>query len=207
MTLFEIFFSLVIVLFSIIIHEIAHGSVALAFGDMTAKDSGRLSLNPLKHFDFFGFILLPLLTYIILGFPIGSAKPVPINPSNFRNRKVGEVSVALAGPFTNLLIGTIFALPIRFLSSSSSLSMPFSFVSFFNFLLGIFNLIPIPPLDGSHILLIFFPENWIQLKIFLQQFGFIILILLIFYGGGFILNWVAILAQYLFKFLSGMTFL
>jgi Zn-dependent protease len=206
MTILEIIFVLIIVLFSAIIHEIAHGSVALAFGDPTARDAGRLSLNPLRHFDFFGFILLPLVSYIIFGFPLGSAKPVPVNPLNFRNRKWGELAVATAGSFTNLLLGITFALFIRFFSLPLNLLAPFSFISFFNFLLGIFNLVPIPPLDGSHIVFLFFPEKWIQIKIFLQQFGFIILISLIYFTNGRILDWVAILAQYLFKLLSGIVF-
>lgn len=205
-TLIFPFFSLVVLLFSIIIHEVAHGSVALAFGDTTARDAGRLSLNPVKHFDVFGFLILPLITYYILGFPLGSAKPVPINPSNFRNRKWGEMAVAVAGSFTNLLLGIIFSLIIRFFPTSSSLSAAFSYIAFLNFLLGVFNLIPIPPLDGSHLLLIFFPESWTIIKIYLQQLGLIILISLIYITNGHILDWVFSLVQFIFKLFSGTSF-
>jgi len=200
-------FYLVVLLFSIIIHEIAHGSVALAFGDTTARDSGRLSLNPVKHFDIFGFVILPFVTYYILGFPLGSAKPVPINPSNFRNKKWGEIAVSVAGSFTNLLLGIIFSLIVRFFPLSPNLSSTFSYIAFLNFLLGIFNLIPIPPLDGSHLIFIFFPENWTIIKIYLQQLGLIILISLIYVTNGHILDWVLSLVQFIFKFFSGITFL
>ena len=204
--IFATIFYLVVLLFSIIIHEVAHGSVALAFGDTTARDADRLSLNPVKHFDVFGFLILPLLTYFIFGFPLGSAKPVPINPSNFRNRKWGEVMVAVAGSFTNLLMGIIFSLIVRFFSLPLSLSTAFSYIAVLNFMLGVFNLIPIPPLDGSHLIFIFFPENWTIIKIYLQQFGLIILILLIIVTQGRILDLILNLVQFIFKFFSGITF-
>jgi len=205
-TLIYLIFSLVVLIFSVIIHEIAHGSVALTLGDPTAKDAGRLSLNPLKHLDPFGSVILPIITYFIFGFPLGSAKPVPINSSNFRNKKWGEIAVSLAGSFTNLLLGIIFSLIVRFFPLSPSLSSAFSYIAFLNFLLGVFNLIPIPPLDGSHLILIFFPENWTIVKIYLQQFGLIILISLIYVTNGHILDWVLSLVQFIFKFFSGVFF-
>ena len=199
-------FYLLVLLFSIIIHEVAHGSVALFFGDTTARDRGRLSLNPVKHFDVFGFVILPFVTYYILGFPLGSAKPVPINSSNFRNKKWGEIAVSVAGSFTNLLLGIIFSLIVRFFPLPPNLSSAFSYIAFLNFILGVFNLIPIPPLDGSHLIFIFFPENWTIIKIYLQQLGLIILISLIYITHGRILDWVLILVQFIFKFFSGISF-
>jgi Zn-dependent protease len=195
-------FSLIVVLFSVIIHEVAHGSVASYLGDQTAKYSGRLTLNPIKHLDFFGSIILPL-SLAILGLPvIAWAKPVPVNPYNFRDQRWGELKVSLAGPASNFLIATIFALILRFFSLPNSFVDFFSLISIYNFLLGTFNLIPIPPLDGSWILFSFFPRSLAKVKLFLQQYGMFILIFLIFFiSSG--LNWVFLGAQALFHLISG----
>lgn len=195
-------FSLIVLLFLVIIHEIAHGSVANYLGDATAKHSGRLTLNPIKHLDPVGSILLPLFL-AILGAPvIGWAKPVPINPYNFRDQKWGELKVSLAGPASNFLIAIIFALIIRFLPLSNSLLTLFGIISIYNFLLGIFNLIPVPPLDGSWILFSFFPRGLAKVKLFLQQYGMFILIFLIFFiQSG--LSWVFSGASALFRLISG----
>src|SRR3989304_1848333 len=104
----EIIFFLIVLLFSVILHEIAHGSVALYLGDPTAKMAGRLTLNPIKHLDPVGSILLPLILIITTGKGIGWAKPVPINPTNFRDQKWGELKVSLAGPLANILLALIF---------------------------------------------------------------------------------------------------
>ncbi len=179
-----IIFALIVLLFSIIIHEIAHGSVAYSLGDPTAKYAGRLTLNPLKHLDPFGSVILPLLLFII-GSPIlfGYAKPVPINPYNFRDQKWGALKVAIAGPAANFLIAIIFGLSVRFINLPEQLASFFVLITFYNVLLGLFNLVPIPPLDGSHILFTFLPEKWANIKIFLQRYGFFILIFFIFFGG------------------------
>ena len=195
-------FSLIVLLFSIVIHEVAHGSVAYSLGDPTAKYSDRLTLNPLKHLDPFGSVILPLIMLISTGGrgPIfGWAKPVPINPYNFRDQKWGELKVSLAGPATNFLIGIIFGLFIRFFSLTEPLFTLFSFISVYNFLLAVFNLVPIPPLDGSHILFSFLPESLSRIKIFLQQYGLFLLLLLLFFG----LNWVYYIVQILFFFVTG----
>jgi len=183
----EIIFILLVLFFSIVIHEIAHGSVALHLGDQTAKQAGRLTLNPIKHIDPMGTIFIPLiLLFFTLGKGpiIGWAKPVPINPFNFRDQKWGTLKVAIAGPSTNFLLGIIFALAIRFLVLPEPLLMFFSVIVIYNFAWAIFNLIPIPPLDGSHILFSFFPEKFIKIKLFLQQYGLFIFIFFIFFGGG-----------------------
>ena len=112
-------FSLVVLLFSVIIHELAHGSVAYSLGDPTAKYAGRLTLNPLKHLDLFGSIILPLLLFIAGSpFLFGWAKPVPINPYNFTDKKYGEIKVSVAGPASNLSIAIVFGLILRFIPNA-----------------------------------------------------------------------------------------
>lgn len=202
-----IIFSLIILLFSIVIHEVAHGSVAYHLGDPTAKYAGRLTLNPLKHLDPFGSVLLPLLLVIINSpFLIGWAKPVPINPYNFRDQKWGTLKVSIAGPAANLFLALFFGLLLRvFLHFSilSSFYPIFSFIVFINLLLAIFNLLPVPPLDGSHILFAFLPERWRDVKIFLQQYGLFILIFVIFFGLGWIFKIVGIL----YSLITGQSFI
>jgi Zn-dependent protease len=180
-------FSLIVLFFSIMVHEIAHGSVALFLGDTTAKRAGRLTLNPLKHIDVFGSIILPLLL-IISRSPvlIGWAKPVPINPYNFRDQKWGTLKVAIAGPLMNFAIAIFFGVLLRFLNLPQVFSELLAVIMFYNFLWGLFNLIPIPPLDGSHIIFSFFPPTpqWMGLRAFLNQYGLVLLIFFIFLGMG-----------------------
>ena len=212
----ETIFVLIILLFSIIIHEIAHGSIANLLGDPTAKLAGRLTLNPSKHLDIFGSIILPLLFlffYALAGTTgpiVGWAKPVPINPHNFRDKKWGTLKVSIAGPAVNFLIAIIFGLLIRFfgLFSFNSLGVfifLFSRIAIYNFLWGIFNLVPIPPLDGSHILFRFFPEKWNNVKFFLHQYSVFLLIFLIFILPG--LYWIFFGAAVLYYFVSGQPFI
>jgi Zn-dependent protease len=198
----EIIFVLVILFFSIVIHEIAHGSVALSLGDPTAKNEGRLTLNPLKHIDFFGTILFPLFLLLATngrGPIFGWAKPVPINPYNFRDQKWGVLKVAIAGPAMNFLIALIFGLAIRFLSLPQSLLIFFSIITVYNFAWGIFNLVPIPPLDGAHILFTLLPERFSNLKFFIQQYSLFILIFFLLFG----LNGIFLGAKFLYFLVSG----
>jgi len=184
-------FILIILLFSIVIHEIAHGSVAYYLGDPTAKEAGRLTLNPIKHLDPFGSVILPVLLLLLTqgrGPVFGWAKPVPINPYNFKDRKWGSLKVSIAGPSVNFLIAIIFGLLIRFIALPEAVFHLFSIIVFYNFLWGLFNLVPVPPLDGSHILFTFLPDKWSKAKIAFQQYGFIILVLLIFFGLGFLVQ-------------------
>jgi Zn-dependent protease len=209
-----VIFSLIVLLFSVIIHELAHGYVAYSLGDPTAKYEGRLTLNPLKHLDPFGSVILPLLLLLATGGqgPIfGWAKPVPINPYNFKDQKWGTLKVSIAGPATNFGIAIIFGLFIRFLyllpaqavMQIAPLIQLLSIVVFYNFLWGIFNLVPIPPLDGSWILFRFLPQNWEKVKVFFQQYGLFILIFFIFFGG---LAGLSILAQLLYNLVAGAPF-
>jgi Zn-dependent protease len=177
-------FTLVVLLLSIVIHEVAHGSVALRLGDATAKYAGRLTLNPLKHIDPFGTILLPLLLVVMRSpIVIGWAKPVPINPYNLRDPKWGMLKVSIAGPGANFLIAIIFGLIIRFFVLPEALAVLFSIIVLYNFAWGLFNLIPIPPFDGSHILFTFLSDRYSHLKLFLHQYGLFIFLFFLFLGG------------------------
>jgi len=180
----SIIFILIVLLFSIVLHEIAHGSMALRLGDPTAKYAGRLTLNPIKHIDLFGTIILPLLL-IVIGSPLiaGWAKPVPINPFNLRDPKWGMLKVALAGPAANFLVAIIFGLAIRFIALPVALIDFFSIIVLLNFVLGLFNLIPIPPFDGSHILFTFLSDRFNYLKLFLHQYGLFIFLFFWLLGG------------------------
>lgn len=196
-------FTLIVLLFSMIIHEIAHGSVALHLGDQTAKYAGRLTLNPLKHIDPFGSVLLPIALFIITlgrGPIFGWAIPVPINPLNFRDQKWGTLKVSIAGPAVNFLIAIIFGLFIRFLALPEIVFNLFGIICIYNFAWGIFNLVPIPPLDGSHIVFTFLGNRFSGFKLFLQRYGFFVLIFLLFSG---FLNFVFLGARVLFYLVCG----
>ena len=173
----------VVLLFSIIVHEVAHGYVALINGDPTAKFSGRLTLNPLPHIDLIGSIVLPLLLLVTkAGVIFGWAKPVPVNPLNFRDLRWGEIAVSAAGPLSNLALAVVFAFLLKSgLGGVGLMKMAFYGVSI-NIFLALFNLIPIPPLDGSHLLAAVLPPPLARSYQSLEPFGFI-LILVLFYSG------------------------
>ena len=181
-------FGVAIIILSIIFHEVAHGYVANALGDPTARLSGRLTLNPLPHIDPIGSLLVPgILVLSGTSFLIGWAKPVPYNPDNLRGGKWGEALVAFAGPGTNLLIATVFALIVRLFDASlSPLILNIAFVAILgNLGLALINLIPIPPIDGSKILRAFLPYRAAiafgrieQLTYALGPFGLIAVLLL-----------------------------
>lgn len=196
-------FIILILVLSVVIHEVAHGSVANSLGDPTAKYAGRLTLNPLKHLDPFGSVILPLLLVMTKApVVIGWAKPVPINPYNFTDQKYGRLKVSLAGPAANLLLALIFGIASRFVPLAMEVKSEvvasifysgqmmvgfweqifffFLAITFVNILLGLFNLIPIPPLDGSHILFTFFPSLEIKMTRAYAKIGFLGTILLLF---------------------------
>ncbi len=201
-------FLLVILIFSAVIHEVSHGTAANYLGDSTAKYAGRLTLNPLKHLDFFGSFLLPLLMLIATrgqGPIFGWAKPVPINPYNLRDQKYGSAKVAAAGPGANFAIALFFGLALRFfpaISAVPGLDLMFSYIVYINLLLAIFNLLPLPPLDGSHVLFTFLPPGSENIKMFLNQFGLFILLFVIF----FLFNWVALFINLIFALITGFSF-
>jgi len=183
--IFIIIFSIIALIFSVVIHEIAHGAVANSLGDPTAKFAGRLTINPLKHLDLFGSFLLPLLLYYATkgAFVFGMAKPVPINPFNFRDQRFGQAKVAVAGVAANFALAIVFGTILRFLpdQSGAGFYMLIQQVVLINLWLAIFNLIPIPPLDGSHILFTFLPRSQEDFKIFLQRYGFVFLLFFMFF--------------------------
>jgi Zn-dependent protease len=173
----------VVLLFSVIVHEVAHGYVALLNGDPTARILGRITLNPVPHIDMMGTIILPLLLLMShAGILFGWAKPVPVNPLNYRNYRWGEFAVSAAGPVSNLVLAAIFSVVLRLGLENPGLMQLAYFGVSINIFLALFNLIPIPPLDGSHILALFLPRELARLYDYLQPVGFV-LILLLFYTG------------------------
>lgn len=182
-------FQLIILVFSAVIHEIAHGFQAEKLGDPTARLSGRLTINPLKHLDFFGSAILPISLYFLSGgsFVFGWAKPVPYNPMNLKNPKTDTGKIAIAGPTANLVVAGIFGFILKIflaLDFLPAIRPLFALIIYVNVLLAVFNLIPIPPLDGSKVLFSLLPltETNRRLMIFLEQYGFIFLMLFIFFG-------------------------
>ncbi len=191
-------------LFSITCHEVSHGYVAYKLGDPTARDAGRLTLNPLKHLDPLG-----LLVFVVTRF-IGWAKPVPVNPWNFKNPRKDMIWVSVAGPGTNFLLAILLAVPFRVMTSLDPL-LPSYLVAFLNFgklpplqsgqvlyvpiflmlgagiiinvALGFFNLIPIPPLDGSKIVAGVLPPSWAQTYYRVEPYGLVILVIFLLFGG------------------------
>ncbi len=172
---------------SVVIHEVSHGFVALRFGDRTALYAGRLTLNPLKHLDIFGSIILPAFLVLTHSpFLFGWAKPVPYNPNNLTDRKWGTIAVASAGVLANLFIALFFGLILRF-SINSAVSVSFvsvmSEIVLVNIGLAIFNLVPIPPLDGSKILFSFLPSSLYGVISFLEQYSLVlVLVFIIFFA-------------------------
>jgi len=208
-------FFLIVLLFSVIIHELAHGYTAFSLGDPTAKYAGRLTINPLKHLDLFGSIILPLVfllfSFLPGGQPIifGWAKPVPVNPYNFRDKRWGGLKVALSGPASNFGIAIVFGLFIRIIDITGTLGLflplaqLFGVIIYLNILLGIFNLVPLPPLDGSWVLFSFFPHRAQRIRIFLQQYGLLILISVLLFGG---FEWLYVIINWIFSLITGISF-
>ena len=179
-------FSLAVIIISIVIHELSHGYTAYFLGDPTAKYAGRLTLNPLKHMELFGSVIVPIITFFLGGIVFGWAKPVPFNPYNLHTKKWGEAIVAVAGPLSNLAIAIVFGIvariigPIAF-SSSSLYIIPLIILT--NITLAVFNLIPLPPLDGSKILFSVFPEGALRLRGTFERYGIFVIILFILFAG------------------------
>lgn len=175
------------VIFAITVHEAAHGYAARYFGDMTAYQAGRITLNPIKHIDLFGTIILPALTVALGGILFGWAKPVPVNFSRLRNPKKDMLWVAAAGPASNFVMAIIWVLVIKFADLAPAMFMePLVLMAkagiIINVILMVLNLLPLPPLDGGRIAVSLLPERLARPFSQLERYGFIILIVLLFTG-------------------------
>jgi Zn-dependent protease len=191
-----------VLLFSMVAHEYAHGYAALRQGDTTAYQLGRLTWNPIKHIDPFMTILVPVMMALAGGPILGGAKPVPVNPRNYRNFKRGDIIVSLAGIATNLVLALLCALLIVPLglvgrsvapaaTSLSVLQVMLSYGIWINLVLAIFNLLPIPPLDGSHVMKYLLPPALSLRYQQLGRYGFFLLIALLWFGGPLISTWLS----------------
>jgi Zn-dependent protease len=174
--------SIAILILSVVVHEVSHGYMADRLGDPTARLQGRLTLNPVKHLDPVGSVLVPLITSLA-GFTFGWAKPVPYNPYNLKNKRSGEFLIAAAGPLSNLAIALIFGTIIRLVVAGEM--TPFiqiaSYIVIINIVLAIFNLISIPPLDGSKLLFSFLPNQYGRVRMMLEAYAPILIIIVIFF--------------------------
>lgn len=183
MNILPFIFFFIILLFSAIIHEYAHGWMADQLGDPTARMSGRLTMNPIAHIDPMGTIMVPILLALASGgrFLFAWAKPVPYNPYNLKDPEMDAAKIAFAGPASNLIVALIFGLLMRILPLNN-LTLFFGIIVYINILLAVFNLVPIPPLDGSKLLFAVLPQSAKELKFFLSKYGYFILLFFIFWG-------------------------
>lgn len=184
---------------SVVVHELAHGLAARHYGDHTAEYEGRLTLNPIKHLDPIGSILVPLILFFTnAGVVFGWAKPVPYNPYNLRPGRWSEAAVAAAGPASNLIIASTFAILFRFGLGAgfgdAFLHITALIVSI-NLLLMIFNLMPIPPLDGSKLLFALFPDNIYKFRNFFERYGLVLVLVFIFFVWQFVSPVVGVLLR------------
>ncbi|MES2223392.1 MAG: site-2 protease family protein [Patescibacteria group bacterium] len=195
------YFQIAVIIVSIIFHELAHGYTAYFLGDPTAKYEGRLTLNPLKHLEIFGSILVPIITYSLGGVVFGWAKPVPYNPYNIKN-KYGEVMVAVAGPLSNFLVAFVFALYFRSLEATA-MTAPNGqlalLIIMVNITLGVFNMIPIPPLDGFKVFTGLLPYNFRYIKEYIEK-NILLFIVIFILGFSFVMDPIV---TWLFRIMTG----
>jgi len=194
-------FKIIVLILSAVIHEYLHGYVAHQQGDDTAKNAGRLTLNPLAHLEWFGSFFLPLMMVLSqMPFLIAWAKPVPYNPYNLRDRKYGEAKVAIAGALGNIAIALFFGLCLRFLPyMSRTFSDLLSIIIYINILLAVFNLLPIPPLDGSKVIALFMSPRVKEKYLRSERIGFVFVIIVVMILPGII----SIPVNFLFKLIAG----
>jgi Zn-dependent protease len=177
----EFVFQFAILIMSVVIHEVSHGFAARFYGDNTAEYEGRLTLNPLKHLDPVGSVLVPLLMYSTNGPIFGWAKPVPYNPYNLKPGRWPEAFVALAGPLSNIVIALFFSLVLHLvpIGNPAFVAITASII-YVNVLLAVFNLMPVPPLDGSKLLFALFPDKVYRFRNFFERYGLFLVIVFIF---------------------------
>lgn len=171
------------ILIAMTVHEAVHAYTGLLLGDTTAEEEGRISLNPLKHIDPFTTIILPIVTYIVLHAPVLAAKPVPFNPRRVRFGEMGAALIAVAGPLSNLLLAIAAAATLRVIGQDSFAAYALDIFLQLNVGLFIFNLVPIPPLDGSRVLYAFAPEPVQDVMRQIEPYGFFVIIALVFLTG------------------------
>lgn len=202
----EFIFQIAILILSVVIHEVSHGYSAYLLGDRTAYYQGRLSMNPVRHLDPVGSFLVPLIFYSFGGFILGWAKPVPYNPFNLKNQRWGEAIVAFAGPLSNILIALVFGLMIRFVYPLAVFPESFfviaQFVVLINIILAIFNLVPIPPLDGSKILFSVLPYHMQEFRNSLERYSIFLVLLFVFFLWRFLFPAVT----FIFSLITGINF-
>ncbi len=186
----SIIFSLIVLVFSVVAHEVSHGYMAQYLGDPTARLAGRLTMNPVKHIDPVGSVAVPIATAMIPGgFVFGWAKPVPYNAYNLRDHVWGEAKVALAGPGTNLGIALIFGILLQVFGDffSAPVSAIMNLIVYINVILAVFNLVPIPPLDGSKVLLSALPLRYRYIGDYIERYSLVLLLFFAFFLWQFFL--------------------
>ncbi len=200
MDILTLIVSIIILVMSVVIHELSHGYMAEILGDPTPRLQGRLTLNPLKHLDLVGSFIVPVITFFA-GFTFGWAKPVQWNPYNVKNKRWGELLISIVGPLSNFLIAIVFGIVIRFFGES--LSPSFIQISLYviaiNIALAVFNLIPLPPLDGSKVLFALLPRRWYRVREVLEQYSIFFFLILVF----FLWRFVEPIIPYVFSWITG----
>jgi Zn-dependent protease len=195
-------FKIIILIMSVIIHELSHGFTAELLGDPTPRMQGRLTLNPFKHLDFLGSFVVPIIT-TMAGFTFGWAKPVEWNPYNVKNKRWGEFLISLAGPSSNILIAVVFGLIIRFYSDilpGSSIYIA-TYIVIINIVLPVFNLIPLPPLDGSKVLFSFLPIRWYFIREILETYSILFFLIV----AVFLWQFIEPIIPIIFKVITGVS--
>ncbi|MDP3962350.1 MAG: site-2 protease family protein [bacterium] len=203
MTELAFIISITVLIMSVVLHELSHGYVAEMLGDPTPRLQGRLTINPIKHLDFLGSFIVPLLTSLA-GFPFGWAKPIQWNPYNVKNRRLGELLISIAGPASNILIAVVFGLLIRF--GAESLPQSFLVISAYiviiNITLAVFNLIPIPPLDGSKVLFSLLPPYMSHFRAGYERYSLFLVLILLFV----LWKYIAPIIPFFFQLITGTGF-